>query len=148
VSVPARSLPATDQRTGRPPPSIPDAGNGRPSTRLATPERPVARGRPRTAVRSRRPGHPVFLVFAALVVVSLVVGVVALNAMVAQVAFAVHTQQSTETDLAEQHEILTDQVAGASSPNRIARWASDQGMVVPDRVVVLRVPGAGRSVRG
>jgi cell division protein FtsL len=147
VSVPARSLPATDRRSG-PPSSVPDAGNRRPSTPLATPERPVGRGRPRTAVQPRRSGHPVFLVFAALVVVSLVVGVVALNAMVAQVAFAVHTQQSSETDLAEQHEILTDQVAGASSPNRIARWASDQGMVVPDRVVVLRVPGAVRSRRG
>jgi cell division protein FtsL len=104
--------------------------------------------RPRPAAPPRRTGHPVFLVFSALVVVALVVGVVALNAMVAQVAFAVHAEQTTEADLAEQHDLLTDQVAGASSPNRIARWAADQGMVVPDGVVVLRVPGVGRTRRG
>jgi cell division protein FtsL len=84
------------------------------------------------------------MVFASLVIVALVLGVVAMNALFAQTAFAVHSLQTRVTDLSEQHDVLATDVARLSSPSRIATWAERYQMVLPDNVVILRVPRFGR----
>jgi cell division protein FtsL len=82
-------------------------------------------------------------VFASLVIVLLVLGVVAMNAMFAQTAFAVHSTQTRVTVLAEQNDALATAIARLSSPSRIAAWAERYKMVLPDDVVILRVPRFG-----
>ena len=84
------------------------------------------------------------MVFASIVIVLLVLGVVAMNALFAQTAFAVHSTQTRLTVLAEQHAVLATDVARLSSPSRIAAWAERYQMVSPDDVVILRVPRFGR----
>ncbi len=82
--------------------------------------------------------------FASIVIVTLVIGVVAVNALFAQTAFAVHSLQSRVTELSEQHDVLATTAARLSSPSRIASWAERYHMVAPDDVIILRVPGFGR----
>jgi cell division protein FtsL len=84
------------------------------------------------------------MLFASFVIVLLVLGVVATNALFAQTAFAVHSMQTRVTDLAEQRDVLATDAARLSSPSRIAAWAERYQMVLPDDVVILRVPGSGR----
>ena len=84
------------------------------------------------------------MLFASFVIVLLVLGVVATNALFAQTAFAVHSMQTRVTDLAEQRDVLATDAARLSSPSRIAAWAERYQMVLPDDVVILRVPESGR----
>ena len=88
------------------------------------------------------------MVFATVVIVALVLGVVAMNALFAQTAFAVHALQTRVTELAEQNDVLATDVARLSSPSRIAEWAERYHMVLPDHVVILRVPRFGRVTPG
>jgi len=106
--------------------------------------RPPVDGASRPRRRARRGLHPTFLVFASIVIVMLVLGVVAVNALFAQTAFAVHSLQSRVTELSEQHDVLATSAARLSSPSRIASWAERAHMVAPDDVIILRVPGFGR----
>jgi len=78
------------------------------------------------------------------VVVAMIVGVVALNAMLAQTAFAMHAARSDLVELGERHEVLVKQLATSSAPERLADWARSQGMVDPSRVEILPVPGVAR----
>jgi len=82
------------------------------------------------------------------VTVALVVGVVALNALLAQTAFAVHGMQSRVSSLQEQRDVLATQAAELSSPSRIAKWASRYHMVLPTTVVILHVPTASSRTVG
>jgi len=88
------------------------------------------------------------MVFATVVIVLLVLGVVAMNALFAQTAFAVHSTQTRVTELTEQHDVLATDVARLSSPSRIAAWAARYQMVLPDDVVILRVPRFRRAPSG
>jgi cell division protein FtsL len=106
--------------------------------------RPQDDGASRPRRRARRGLHPTFLVFASIVIVTLVLGVVAVNALFAQTAFAVHSLQSRVTELSEQHDVLATTAARLSSPSRIASWAERYHMVSPDDVIILRVPRFGR----
>ena len=114
--------------------------------RPASPARTTA-ARPRTAIppqrhrRARRGLHPTFLIFAAAVVVTLVVGVVAINALFAQTAFAVHETRAEVADLQARHAVLATESARLSSPGRIADWAERYHMVAPQTVVILHLPG-------
>jgi cell division protein FtsL len=147
VSVPARQVerdPALDPERlpGRWTPAAPE----RPATLAGTPTaRPQTHSPSRPRRRVRRGLHPTFIGFASVVIVLLVLGVVAMNAMFAQTAFAVHSMQTRVTELAEQHDVLATDVARLSSPSRIATWAERYQMVLPDDVVILRVPRFGRA---
>ena len=142
------SVPARKVETGPGSPGPPSSTKQRP----ASPARTAA-ARPRTSIppqdirRARRGLHPRFLVFASTVIITLVVGVVALNALFAQAAFAVHSMQSRVTELSEQHDVLAMRAAQLSSPSRIATWAELSQMVLPENVVILRVPRLGRMAR-
>jgi cell division protein FtsL len=96
----------------------------------------------------RRGLHQTFLVFASIVIVLLVIGVVTLNALFAQTAFAVHSMQTHVAALNQQHDVLAADAARLSSPSRIANWAQRYQMVLPDNVVILRVPHFGRTPSG
>jgi len=141
VSVPARNVDPDPAPMRRPSPT---------QRRPASPARTAA-ARPRTSIppqdirRARRGLHPRFLVFASSVIIGLVVGVVALNALFAQTAFAVHSMQTRVTELGEQHDVLAMKAAQLSSPSRIAMWAELSQMVLPENVVILRVPRLGRN---
>lgn len=131
MSVPARKIDRAPSPARRPTPS--------------TKERPAAARR----LPAKRPGlHHTFLLFASVVIVLLVVGVVALNALFAQTAFAVHSMQTHVSALNEQHDVLATDAARLSSPSRIAAWAERYQMVLPDNVVILRVPHFGRTPGG
>ena len=142
MSVPARKI-ETDPALRR---------RSSPTQRRPAPPARTAPVRPRTSIppqgirRARRGLHPRFLVFASSIIIVLVVGVVALNALFAQTAFSVHSMQTRVTDLGEQHDVMAMEAARLSSPSRIATWAELSQMVLPERVVILRVPRLGRAV--
>jgi hypothetical protein len=81
-----------------------------------------------------------------VLVTALVVGVVTLNAYLAQSAFQM---RETEGHLAELRRVnvqLTEEAARLSSPGEVAAWARRQRMVTPDvgEVHILRVPRSAR----
>ena len=72
----------------------------RPASPARTPAaRPRTDPHSRSRRRARRGLHSTFMVFASLVIVALVLGVVAMNALFAQTAFAVHSTQTRVTEL-------------------------------------------------
>ncbi len=127
MSAPARSLsPATPPRP-------------RPRTPAA---RPPISSSPYPRVRARR-GTPAFWVLTALIITGLVVGIVSLSALAVQSSFRSDDLTERLGVLAQEQQVLREQVAAASAPSRVMRWARDEGMVMPDRVVILRIPSAG-----
>jgi hypothetical protein len=76
----------------------------------------------------------------------LIVGVVTLNALLAQAAFQMRTAQDRIATLHRDAETLTDEAARLSSPVVVATWARRHDMVTPapGEVHILRVPGSGR----
>ena len=155
MSVPARATadelaldPAVDPTLRAPGWALAPPQPARSEVRASPARTPAARPQDDGASRPRRRGrrglHPTFLVFASIVIVMLVIGVVAVNALFAQTAFAVHSFQSRVTELSEQHDVLATSAARLSSPSRIASWAERYHMVAPDDVIILRVPGFGR----
>jgi hypothetical protein len=85
------------------------------------------------------------MVFSGAVIAVLVVGVVTLNALLAQTAFHLREEQSRLDDLHERQIMLTDQVAHLSAPGTVAKWARQHDMVMPAAgdVHILPVPGSG-----
>jgi cell division protein FtsL len=101
------------------------------------------------AARPRRRGwrHPTFLLFAAMVVSVMVIGLVALNALLVQTTYRMQTVRQEVSDLSEQQVRLADAVASLSSPQTVARWARLQGMTSPQPgdTIILPVPGVTSS---
>jgi cell division protein FtsL len=87
----------------------------------------------------------VFLVFSATLVTALVAAAVSLSAMLVQASFRVEELQARVTELADQGELLTIEVAELSSPSRVASWADGMGMVTPEEVVPLTVRAENRA---
>jgi cell division protein FtsL len=82
-------------------------------------------------------------VLTALVITGLVVGIVSLSALAVQASFRSDDLSARLGELVQQQQVLREQVAAASAPSRVMRWARGEGMVMPDRVVILRIPSAG-----
>ena len=157
MSVPARTLP--DPAPSRPTRTVPapkKPGPKKPApkkpapatTRTApsvrtTPARPRPVSPPQPRARARRGFHLAYWIFAASVVSLIVVGIVALNAMVVNTTYRMESAQQELDDLSSQQKSLSTEVARLSSPSRIADWAATQKMVMPDDVVILRVAGVG-----
>jgi len=134
VSVPARRIVST--------PAAPD--------RVAQPARQTAaRPSPSTPPQrhrgARRGFHPGFWIFSAVVMAGLVIGVVALHALLVQTQYAMRSAARQSSGLEIEHQMLVKQVAQLSSPARVAAWAHGRGMVTPTDVVILRIPGTGAS---
>jgi cell division protein FtsL len=155
VSAPARKLqerpvrPTSVRTKPAPTPSTEPAPTktpirSAPSVRT-TAARPRPTSPPQPRVRARRGFHLAFWVFSASVISMIVVGIVALNAMVVNTTYRMETAQRSLDDLQEQQAALSIDVATLSAPSHIEEWAKSQWMVRPNpqNVVVLKVPGGG-----
>ena len=76
---------------------------------------------------------------------TLVMTVVALNALVVNATYRLQSMQEEQLGLTEDGAALRIEVARLSSPSRIAGWAADNGLRTPasDEVIPLRVLGSG-----
>jgi cell division protein FtsL len=107
----------------------------------AHPEIPI----PSHPRRRARRGSPAFWVLAAGVITASVVGIVSVSALLVQTSFQVDAAAGRISSLLAERDRLREQAAELSSPSRVRVWALAQGMVVPDRVVILRVPATGAA---
>jgi cell division protein FtsL len=89
-----------------------------------------------------RRGTVGFLVLCAVVLGAPVLGLVTLNALLAQTSFRVDDLQQRIQDLSQQNLELTIQHAELSAPGRVAAWARRHGMRLPDDIQALHVSGA------
>jgi cell division protein FtsL len=116
----------------------------RPQAAPAPSRRPPA-ARPPTSPspyprRRARRGTPAFWTLTAVLITGLVVGIVSLSALAVQASFGSDDLREQLGGLQQQQQVLREQVAAASAPSRVRRWARGEGMVMPDRVVILRIP--------
>ena len=119
--------------SSKPPRKTPLSGKPR-----ATSPKPATRKRVRR-LRLR------FVVVIAAVVVPLIVGLVSLNAVLAQTSFSVDALTTRVNTLQQKGEELRKDVAVLSAPDRVYRWALKQHMITPDPrdVHVLHPPAHG-----
>jgi len=69
----------------------------------------------------------------------MVVGLVVLNALLAQSSFRIQAAEERLENLADLHVELTRRAAHLSDPGRIAAWAQWHGMRLPDDIHILHV---------
>ena len=130
MSVPARSTPAGPRRApgpSRPKPARPTTHQG--TTRVAKPK--------------RHKRHLGFFVLSSVLVGSIVLGLVSLNALLAQTSFRIDDVSNRIDSLSQEYLQLTREQAELSAPGRIAAWASRHGMRLPDDIHLLHVPTSG-----
>jgi hypothetical protein len=115
-----------------------------PAPKRADPSRtPAVRPRPIPSPHHRgraRRGTPPFWVMTALIVTGMIVGIVSLSALAVQASFRSDDLRQQLGSLTQRQQSLREDVAAASAPSRVMRWARSEGMVMPERVVILRVP--------
>jgi cell division protein FtsL len=70
----------------------------------------------------------------------LVIGIASLSALFVQSSFSVDDLQTSVGALQQQNADLREEVAQASSPERVMEWARARGMRMPDHVVTLPLP--------
>jgi cell division protein FtsL len=102
----------------------------------------VARSR-----RRARRGLRGFLLLVTVVVTASLVGLVSLQAILAQSSFRTAELQTRIGDLADRHGVLTSEVARLSAPGRVAAWAEAHGMRAADvgHIVIVTVPSDDAS---
>lgn len=134
MSLPARDLerwPApTSPRRAAPPARMP-----------AT--RPPIPNLPHPHRRARRGPHLRFWISSLVLVASLTVGLVSVNAMRVDAAYEAHIVREEVGLMGSERRMLVNDVARLSSPSRVGRWARANGLVHPEAgdVVILQVPG-------
>jgi cell division protein FtsL len=95
-----------------------------------------------------RRGSPVaFWILVAMLAAVLIIGIASLSALFVQSSFSVDDMQNSLGALQQQHDVLREEVAQASSPQRVMEWARARGMRMPEHVVILPLP-AGEGERG
>jgi cell division protein FtsL len=139
MSQPARALPARPVPAHLPTPVPPR--RPRPVPRRAPLPR-TAPARPSTGVNQARRNRSGFLILSSVLVGSMVLGLVALNALLAQSSFRVDDLEQRVGVLTQENLELTRQQAALSAPGRIAAWARSHGMRLPDEIRFLHVPAA------
>lgn len=110
--------------------------------RRATPRRPArAAGRREPVIRpARRRGGIPFLVVAAAVVGAMVMGLVSMQALVAQRSFDVRDLERRAAELSTDYGQLRRELAELSNPGRIEAAARRAGLVPQEHAQVLEVP--------
>jgi hypothetical protein len=139
------SLPAREAERSATPAPQPIRRAVAPARAPAT--RPPIPNPPHPHRRARRGHHPAFWVFTAVVVSSMVVGIVSLNAMRIDAAYETRLVTEQVRLLTDERRTLVNDVARLSSPSRIGTWARARGLVSPAAgdVVILQVPGTSGS---
>ena len=123
---------STAPATVRIPPAVTAAAGG-PAERVV--------GTSGATAAKRKRHHLGFVLFAAVLVGLPVLGLVTLNAFVAQSSFRIDHLQARVDGQSERYLALERQAAHLSAPGRIAAWASRHAMHTPDEVSVLHVSG-------
>jgi hypothetical protein len=116
-----------------------------PSPAPASAARPPRVTLPHASRRARRGSPLAFWILVGLVASALILGIASMSALLVQLSFQVDDLRGEQATLAQQHEVLDEQVAEASSPERIMEWAAIRGMQMPERVVILRLPAASED---
>jgi cell division protein FtsL len=80
-----------------------------------------------------------------LVVGSMVLGLVSLNALLAKASFRLDDLSKRIDALEVEHLDLVSEQAQLSAPGRIAEWARRNGMRLPDDIRLLHAPGASST---
>jgi cell division protein FtsL len=93
--------------------------------------------------RARRGSPVAFWILAALVAAGLILAIASLSALFVQASFQIDDLQRQVQSLGQQHEVLREEVAAASSPQRVMRWARARGMQMPERVVIVHLQPDG-----
>jgi len=75
-----------------------------------------------------------FAVFASIVIGAMVLGIVSLNALLAQTSFRIDESERRIEALDREHLELVREQATLSAPGRIAAWARRNGMRLPDDI--------------
>ncbi len=91
--------------------------------------------------RRRKKHHVGFAILAATVVGSMVLGIVSLNALLAQQSFRIDQAERRIEELTTRHLDLVHEQARLSAPGRIAAWARRNGMRLPDDIRSLHASG-------
>jgi cell division protein FtsL len=99
---------------------------------------PVAR----STRRARRSLHPRYAALTALLVTLALVGLVSLQAMLAQSSFHTAELQGHIAELSDRYGVLRSEEAKLSAPGRVEAWALAHGMRPADvgHLVILTVP--------
>ena len=129
MSVPARTASSTAVR--QPPRVRP------PRTTAARPPRHTP---PHPHGGARRGSPVAFWILVAVLGAVLIIGIASLSALFVEASFSVDDLQTSLGALQQQHDDLREQVAQASSPERVMEWARVRGMRMPDHVVTLPLP--------
>jgi cell division protein FtsL len=94
----------------------------------------------------------VFVVVTGIVVIGIMLGLVALNALLAQTSFRIGDLQSRVDRLTQSYEERRLELAQLASPSRLASAASHLGLVVPPGGVTILTPRpahpSGKAVGG
>jgi hypothetical protein len=145
VSAPRHTRPFTDP--GAEPAARPATRPARPATRPAAKPATRPSARPATGrTRARRPRAPFILLLVGLLggaMISLLV----ISTTLAQGSYQITSLQQQNANLARQEQLLTQQVAQASSPSQIAQEAEDFGMQ-PDPNLQFIDLKTGKVVKG
>ena len=98
---------------------------------------------PPTAVRGARPRrHRLgFVVLATIIVAPVLIGIVSLNALLAQTSLRIDEAERRIEELSREHLTLVHEQARLSAPGRIAAWARRNGMRLPDDIRSLHTTG-------
>lgn len=117
-----------------------------PGPRPAVPERHRSgvSGSAPSAIRRRRKHHVGFAVLSTALVAPMLLGIVSLNALLAQTSFRIDEAERRIEELQKEHVDLVREQAALSAPGRIADWARRNGMRLPDDIRSLHASG-GRS---
>ncbi len=115
-----------------------------PSPTPVRPPRTTAARPPRTSPphlhrRARRGSPFAFWILVAVVAATLIIGIASLSALLVEASFQVDDLQGRLGAMQQQHEVLREQVAADSSPERVMAWASERGMQMPEQVVIVRL---------
>lgn len=132
---------ATPSSAPEPFPSGEAPGRSRP---VRPPSREAAPA-PAITTRRRRRHHVGFAIFATVVLGSMVLGIVSLNALLAQQSFRIDEAERRIEALQTEYLDLVHEQARLSAPGRIAAWARRNGMRLPDDIRSLHAFGDARS---
>jgi cell division protein FtsL len=87
----------------------------------------------------------VFWILVAVVGAAMILGIASLSALFVQASFQIDDLRTDVAALQQQQETLREAVAADSSPQRVMGWARERGMVMPDRVEIVHLPGDGAA---
>jgi cell division protein FtsL len=137
VSLPARAVPRAAPPDARSTAAAPSPRAGAPERRRRTASRPDASPAgqraqsPSGLASARRRHHVGFVIFACCVVGLMVVGLVGVNALLAQSSFRIHHLELVIDRRSDRNRELMEHASRLSAPQRIAEWAERHGMRLP-----------------